>query len=807
MNKNIRKTYLSVAISSIIYTSSSISANAVPCVGYVVTGIYEQTKSGEGEFHSISLGDGVITGTEDNHFIFNGEGYKLYYPHDHFSAAIALGTIRYTEVNNSTFTITGTHYQGGPTYEGRAENTTLNNSLMWVMTSADQTIAKGNSAIIVSTQFAMNGSTYTETKEDDSIEFDPYITNSRYQDTSYEMLWGMKKEAKNWDTKATSYDSEFVDSSRQIVAANGHSVDAKFYDKANQRIDDTGLVSAATFNGTAYQNIYSGGESHNTTLLDKAYSWVRAGAKLTGLTQVNNAATVYLDSAATTGAYAENVVLNGENTRLMVRYNAATDAAATVDNLALNGGRVVFQSGTGVNYTSLNIGNLSGSGAFQFNTSIAEGKGNFVTIANGSGSHKVIVNDSGSEITAPDTTTLDLIHDLSGDATFSLASLSGANITEVDGGTYVYSLNKWDNTTRAGGNLWYLGSDLNTGVAPAPEPTPEPAPVPPAPEPEPEPEPQQPNPTQPGPAAKTTPSTDAVLSMASSNQFIFDGELQNLRLRKGDLNRSKGDNGGVWGRYLTNNSRINTAHDAAYRLQQNGVEIGADKVLGLSSGQLVLGGFTSYSNNRVKHARGGNSTVDSYSLGAYGSYFDNTGYYIDAVLKANRFNNSLNANMTNGSQVKSDYNQNAVGGSLEAGYHYRLSENWFVEPYIRTSYFTAQGKDIVLNNGMKAGLDNNRSAKGEIGTQIGTEFDLKNGAIIRPYAKVAVEREFIKSNSVTINQVNDFNNNLSGNTGKYGLGVDLNLTRQASIYAEANYRKGSYVESPIMANIGFRVNF
>ncbi|EEP96101.1 Autotransporter [Yersinia aldovae ATCC 35236] len=196
MNKNIRKTYLSVAISSIIYTSSSISANAVPCVGYVVTGICEQTKSGEGEFHSISLGDGVITGTEDNHFIFNGEGYKLYYPHDHFSAAIALGTIRYTEVNNSTFTITGTHYQGGPTYEGRAENTTLNNSLMWVMTSADQTIAKGNSAIIVSTQFAMNGSTYTETKEDDSIEFDPYITNSRYQDTSYEMLWGMKKRPK-----------------------------------------------------------------------------------------------------------------------------------------------------------------------------------------------------------------------------------------------------------------------------------------------------------------------------------------------------------------------------------------------------------------------------------------------------------------------------------------------------------------------------------------------------------------------------------------------------------------------------------
>ncbi|QHB31523.1 autotransporter outer membrane beta-barrel domain-containing protein [Yersinia canariae] len=796
MNTHIKRTYLSIAISSIIYAASTASVTAAPCVGYTVTDICEQTKSGAGEFHSISLGDGVTAGTEDHHFIFNGEGYELYKPHDYFSSAVALGTIRYTEVNNSRFTITGTHYQGGATYEGRAENTTLNNSLMWVMTSADQTIAKGNSAVVVSTQFAMNGNTYTETAEDGSIEFDPYITNSRYQDTSYEMLWGRKDESKNWDTKATSYNSEFVDSSRQVVAANGHSVDAIFYDKAYQRIDDTGLASAAIFKNTSYQNIYAGGESQDTTLFDNAYSWVRAGGKLTGLTQVNNAASVYLDTAETNGAYAQNVVLNGENTHLVVRYNASNNASATVDDLILNGGEVAFQSGTGSNYTSLNIGTLSGSGSFLFNTSIAEGKGNFVTIANASGSHKVMVNDSGAEITAPGETTLDLIHDLSGHAQFTLASFTGANITEIDGGTYVYGLKKWDNSARAGGNLWYLGSTLDAGLEPE-------VPVTPV-------EPEVPvTPIEPTPETgmKTTPSTDAVLSMASANQFIFDGELQNLRLRKGDLNNSKGDNASVWGRYLTNNTRVSAAHDAAYRLQQDGFEIGADKIFGLSSGQLVLGGFTSYSNNRVKHARGGNSSIDSYSLGAYGSYFDNSGYYIDTVLKANRFKNSLNANMTNGGSVQSDYNQNAVGGSLEAGYHYKLSDNWFVEPYARASYFTAQDKDIALNNGMKANIDNNRSAKGELGTHVGTKFDLKNGAIIRPYAKVAIEREFITSNTVTINQANDFNNDFSGNTAKYGLGMDVNLTKQTTVYAEANYRKGTNVESPVMANIGFRVNF
>lgn len=448
--------------------------------------------------------------------------------------------------------------------------------------------------------------------------------------------------------------------------------------------------------------------------------------------------------------------------------------------MILNGGEVAFQSGTGSHYTSLNIGTLSGAGSFLFNTSIAEGKGNFVTIANASGSHKVMVNDSGAEITAPGETTLDLIHDLSGQAQFSLASFSGANITEIDGGTYVYGLKKWDNSTRAGGNLWYLGSTLDAGLAPGPTPEIE---------------------------MKTTPSTDAVLSMASANQFIFDGELQNLRLRKGDLNSSKGENASVWGRYLTNNTRVNAAHGAAYRLQQDGFEIGTDKVFGLSSGKLVLGGFTSYSNNSLKHARGGHSKVDSYSLGAYGSYFDNSGYYIDTVLKANRFNNSLNANMTNGGSAQSDYNQHAAGGSLEIGYHYKLSDNWFVEPYARASYYTAQAKDIALNNGMKASIDDNRSAKSELGTHVGTKFDLKNGAIIRPYAKVAIEQEFMTSNTVTINQENDFNNDFSGNTAKYGLGMDVSLTKQTSVYAEANYRKGTHIESPVMANIGFRINF
>ena len=295
--------------------------------------------------------------------------------------------------------------------------------------------------------------------------------------------------------------------------------------------------------------------------------------------------------------------------------------------------------------------------------------------------------------------------------------------------------------------------------------------------------------------------------MASANQFIFDGELQSLRFRKGDLSASKGQNAGIWGRYLTNNTHVESTNNAAYRMQQNGFEIGGDKVFTLESGYLLAGAFTSYSDNSLKHARGGNSSIDSYSIGAYLTYFDNSGYYIDGVLKANRFSNSLNARMTSGSSARSDYHQNAIGGALEAGYHYSFADTWFAEPYLRTSYFIAESKDITLNNGMKANIDNNRSAKAEIGSTFGTQFSLSNGTDIKPYIRVAVEREFIKSNNVTINRNNDFNNDFSSNAGKYGAGVNVQMTSTTTLYAEANYRNGQHVESPLMGNVGFRINF
>lgn len=430
------------------------------------------------------------------------------------------------------------------------------------------------------------------------------------------------------------------------------------------------------------------------------------------------------------------------------RLNGNSDTKSLVNN-----GNISFGSlspvTSPIDFYTLKANTLSGNGSFGMRV---EGfSGDFLNVTDSvTGNHNVLVKGSGKE----GSDGYHLIH-----AQGSQYDSFGLQNGLVDLGTYQYSLTQK-------GDDWFLTQE-----------------------------------------STTTPAVDAVLSIASAPQFIFDGEMQNLRFRKGDLKNNKGDGAGVWGRYLTNNTRSKLNQGAAYSLQQDGFEIGGDNVFTFDSGQLVIGGLTSFTDNTLKHSRGGKTDIGSYSLGVYATYFADSGYYIDGIIKANRFNNKLNALMTDGSYTHSDYDQNAIGSALEVGYLYQLDNSYFIEPYLRTAYFIAESKNIELDNGMNAKIDNSKSAKGEVGASFGKSFSLNNGSDITTYAKVAIEREFIKNNNITINSINEFNNNFSGNIGKYGVGVNSKINKLTTIYAEIDYRKGNKIESPIIGNVGFRINF
>ena len=464
------------------------------------------------------------------------------------------------------------------------------------------------------------------------------------------------------------------------------------------------------------------------------------------------------------------------------------DGDSTVGALTLDNGTVDFRPSTTTRLTpafqavSLALGSLSGSGTFRMNTDIASHTGDMLNVAgNASGNFVLDIKNTGREPVSAGAP-LQVVQTGGGDAAFTLKG------GKVDAGTWEYGLRK-ENTN------WYLKADTPPPVTPPTNPD---AGNPDAGKPD--------SGISSSPVRRTTKSADAVLGMATAPVYVFNSELQNLRFRHGDFMQNTRSPGGVWGRYTGSDNRISGGASSGYALTQNGFETGGDKVFDLGESRLAVGAFVSYTDNSISHNRGGDSTIGSTGGGLYATWFDNDGYYVDGVLKYNRFNNELRTWMSDGTAVKGDYSQNGFGGSLEAGKTFSLNDNTWAQPYVRTTAFRADAKDISLNNGMKASIGTTKSLQAETGVNLGMNLDIA-GKTVKPYLKAAISHEFSDNNKVRINDRYDFTNDISGTTGKYGAGVSAQLTPNAEVWAEANYQKGVNIESPVTGSVGFRINF
>ncbi|KFK92276.1 MULTISPECIES: autotransporter outer membrane beta-barrel domain-containing protein [unclassified Serratia (in: enterobacteria)] len=434
----------------------------------------------------------------------------------------------------------------------------------------------------------------------------------------------------------------------------------------------------------------------------------------------------------------------------------------------------------------LDVENLAGQGTFTLTTSLADGVSDSLRVTQrATGQFGLLVQDSGREIGLP--ANVPLVYINSGDAKFNLLNQGGL----VEAGVYQYRLY---NSSQDGHTQWYLvGGKAGTvpeqnteepGVLPTPGPTPvEPTPV----------------------AAPTlSASAQGVLSMAAASQHIVNTELSTLRQRQGNLRSSVADVG-VWARYLNDDSRLNDHRYTSFKNTLNGMEIGADKSWDVVDGKWLLGAFTAYSKSNVSFNLGGNGDVASYSGGLYASYLANSGWYLDSVLKGNRLSQTVRARMNDGAIGKGDYSQSTFTTSLETGYTVPLSSLFALEPYGKVNYSRLGAADYTLSNGMQSAVNAANSVQGELGTLLSAKMTL--GEVeLAPYVKLAIAREFTRSNTVTINDIT-LDNNYSGNVGKYGLGVNANITKNTAIYAEMNYLKGNKVESPLNATTGFRILF
>ncbi|AQX27825.1 outer membrane autotransporter barrel domain-containing protein [Bartonella sp. JB63] len=567
--------------------------------------------------------------------------------------------------------------------------------------------------------------------------------------------------------------------------SDSFAIDTEVFNDGKQYVLKNGSALNVTLNNNAFQGIYTGGYVVNLTINDKAKSWAYFGSVLEGDTKLNNQGHFYVyatdDEHRTT---IENLILNGKETKLFAISNVNSDTDSTfIKNLSGSGTVHFTFNDNKMNYSRLYVENLSdelGSLHFKFNTAIAEKRGDYLVIDNGNGNHTISVVDSGSEIANPLSQQLDLITDKSesGGAHFNLVDFSGANIKAVDGGTYMYGLKqRKDNSEK----IWYLAADRTDEVDPL-VPTPMPIPTPP-----------------------TTPSTDAVLSLAVVPELVFNNELQSLRAGRGILGKNKKNNA-LWTYAIKGQERLATGH-AHFTLDQTGIILGVDRLKELMNGDFYVGGFGSYDQARIAHARGGVSNMDTYSVGAYATYFDNQGWYLDSVLKYNYYKNNLKTISTSGLDIKGDYNQWALGTSFEAGYHFEAAQDTWIQPYTQLIGIHVKGEEIRLSNKMTGDMKRSTSVRSAVGLSIGHKFNLNSDTHLMTYITAAWLREYIDNNSTTINKQHKFTTDLSGDTGKLGIGLNSFVGENLSLYAETYYLKGQKVKQSLQGILGLRYSF
>ncbi|WP_329305199.1 pertactin autotransporter [Bordetella pertussis] len=435
----------------------------------------------------------------------------------------------------------------------------------------------------------------------------------------------------------------------------------------------------------------------------------------------------------------------------------------------------------------LTVNTLAGSGLFRMNVFADLGLSDkLVVMQDASGQHRLWVRNSGSEPASANT--LLLVQTPRGSAaTFTLANKDG----KVDIGTYRYRL------AANGNGQWSL---VGAKAPPAPKPAPQPGPQPPQPQPE-APAPQPPAGRELSAAANAAVNTGGV-GLAST---LWYAESNALSKRLGEL-RLNPDAGGAWGRGFAQRQQLDNRAGRRFDQKVAGFELGADHAVAVAGGRWHLGGLAGYTRGDRGFTGDGGGHTDSVHVGGYATYIADSGFYLDATLRASRLENDFKVAGSDGYAVKGKYRTHGVGASLEAGRRFTHADGWFLEPQAELAVFRAGGGAYRAANGLRVRDEGGSSVLGRLGLEVGKRIELAGGRQVQPYIKASVLQEFDGAGTVHTNGI-AHRTELRGTRAELGLGMAAALGRGHSLYASYEYSKGPKLAMPWTFHAGYRYSW
>lgn len=432
-----------------------------------------------------------------------------------------------------------------------------------------------------------------------------------------------------------------------------------------------------------------------------------------------------------------------------------------------NNGVVEFADpGLGGAFKQLQVsGDLAGDGHYIMNTDLGQQLGDRLIVGGQvTGNNDILVRNSGAEPDA-EGQSLTLVQSAGGPGSFSLANRGGV----VDAGTYRYGLAA---DTQGNWNLVNVGRNL----------------------------------PEPGPDNLSTGASAAVNSSAIATlRATWDAERATLVQRVGEL-RQGSDRQGLWIRGFGQQQSLDNGVGRTFSQQVQGTQLGMDTRLDTAGGTLVLGALAGYSQTERNFKSEGSGKLDSYHLGGYATYLDDSGWYTDTLLTLNRWSTRLDVWGTDGAKVSGHSRSKGAGLSVEAGKQIDLGDRWFVEPQVQVSMLYARSDNYRLDNGLQVQPGEGLSTQIRSGARAGRNLQLDNGTRLQPYLKAGWIEDLSAQNKVRTNGIASRPDGSGG--GWYaGAGVTGELSRKHQLYAEVETSEGSNIDRPWAANLGYRFTF
>lgn len=292
---------------------------------------------------------------------------------------------------------------------------------------------------------------------------------------------------------------------------------------------------------------------------------------------------------------------------------------------------------------------------------------------------------------------------------------------------------------------------------------------------------------------KLSNSAATVVSLAAAPVDVANLESDTLAKHMNSVRHGK--DSGVWLSYFGGENRNTTAVGPEYKLKTNGVMLGVDT---LTENNWLAGVAVSSARSDMS-VMNSSGDLDSYGAQFYMSRRYDSGVFVDGALQFNHFSNTAKARMINGQQAKADFSGNSYGLEAKVGYAWN-SEGFFAEPYVRAAARAFDGEHYALSNGMTVNSNDYKSMLGEVGADLGYQYDI-SGGYVKPYLHLAALNEFADGNSVRVNNVS-LDNSVKGAAFQAGLGAEVKVTDNLGGYAAFDYTKGDNTERPWQATVG-----